>query len=248
MIEEKEEEISSIDYTRSRVIYISISAIFVTIYAILSMIIFPTPFIGGSGTLNLGLIGTPIIGCLTANWLFQFVDNWKEKLGITIFIAFACGLVSSFISPENFCGLWFITLPFMGIIGTIFTYQGGKVAIISTIWISTMTIIMWFKYSLIIINIPHLIAIVCGVVAIFNIPKRIKNERVRIITKILLACIVGTIAEWCALNIYAAFILNLPLPAWYGIMPLVYIERSFGAIGGFLISIGIIGTLSKIKF
>ncbi|MHA1252055.1 MAG: hypothetical protein ACTSRP_18855, partial [Candidatus Helarchaeota archaeon] len=179
-------------------------------------------------------------------WLFKYTTNWKEKLGVVITVALGSGIISSFISPINFCGLWFISLPFMGIIGTVSSYLGKKLSIIPIFWISSISLLLWIKYGLIIINIPHIIAIGVALLSLYDFSK-IKQENLKISIKIIFACIIGTISEWCALNIYATFILNLPAESWYFIMPLVYIERSFGAFGGAILSIILINLLTKLE-
>jgi len=223
------------------------SALLIGIYVLLSLIMFPTPFIGGSGTLNLGLIGTPITGILTATWLMNYCHSEKEGFLIAVMIGGFGGLVASFTSPANFCGLWFIMLPLMGVIGTFLTFRGGKYAIVPLVWVLIIAIGMFTTFQLVLINIPHLIALIAGILAIVKVPNYIKQEKIQLGIRILLACVVGTVAEWCALNIFAAWILEIPLPAWYGIMPLVFIERGFSVVGGFIIVYSVLLALQHQK-
>lgn len=232
-------------FNLSKAYIASISAILITLYVIFSLIIFPTPFIGGSGTLNFELIGTPIVGILISVLLLKKCAKWREKIIVTLGISFLCGFVSSFISPMNFCGLWFIMLPLFGISSTVFAYIDKKYNLFPLIWITLISVLVQIKYYLIIISIPHLIAIAIGLISSLNSLNLIKNKEIRFVIKIVFCCVIGTISEWCALNVYAAFVLNLPTLAWFGIMPLVFIERGFAVIGGSIISISIIKVLSQ---
>lgn len=222
-------------------------SLLICIYTVLSIIIFPTPFIGGTGTLNFGLIATPLVGILCATWLSSYCNSEKEELIGAIIIGGFGGFVASFVSPANFCGLYFIMLPLFGVIGTVLTYKGGKFTIIPLIWIISIAIGMFATFHLLLINIPHLIAIGAAILAIFKVSNYIKNKKLQIGLQIVLACIVGTITEWCALNIFAAWVLQIPTTAWYTIMPLVFFERGIAVCISFPIAYSVLLALHSQK-
>ncbi|MGQ4913247.1 MAG: hypothetical protein ACP6IU_00710 [Candidatus Asgardarchaeia archaeon] len=227
--------------------FLSIISILAGIYVVTAMLPFPTVFVGGSGNMNMGLIGSVLVGAVGYSIFPRIVHTKSEELTAIISVGVISGIISSFISPFNFAGFFYIFIPLAGITATYLSLKGGFDILIPLIWISTVMAFMWFSYQLYLINIPHIIAIVVGLALIAITRIKTQNKKLMFI-QVPLAIVVGTIAEWCVLNLFATVVLALPRDLWFVIMPLVFIERSTAIIFGTLFSIPAMKALENLSF
>lgn len=219
------------------------------IYSVTALLPFPTIFVGGTGNMNMGLIGSVLVGILSYEIMIKYAKKMTQEITAVFTVGLISGLISAFISPFNFAGFFYILLALTGIVATYTAMRGKYLLLGPLIWISLVTIFMWITYALPLINIPHIIGIISGIIlfllSLKNVNKIISEEKM-IYLKIPLAAIVGTISEWCMLNIYATIVLALPRDLWFIIMPLVFIERSTAVIFGTIFAIPIIKSVKHL--